>query len=336
MRPDLERMKHARWPLLIGLLGLPAIGLISAFALGRSAQDEALAALGWLDLRLAGGLVAVSASIMTVRSLRYWLLARAAGIDVPLRSAALYYVGGYSLQATPGKVGAAGLRIWLLRTGAGARYHRAAAVWYAESLLDLVSLSSIACLGVAVLWPAPGLVATLGFLLAVFVGFRCLGRLHQLLRLAYRLTGVWRTGFAWGSKSLRHLAALPPSALSAALGLGLLVRAAEVSALCWAVNGLGADLGLGSAAALHAAGTLAGYASLMPGGVGGAEAALVGLQVALGISPALALAATLLFRIAVFWSLVGIGSAVLPAALLHARRALARIPARRDLVARAS
>src|SRR5919199_1295093 len=105
MTPGLERTKHARWPLLIGLLGLPALGLISALALGRDAQDEALAALG--------------------------------------------------------KLGAAGLRIWLLRTGAGARTHRAAAVWYAESLLDLVSLSGLGCLGLAILWPVPGLVAAL-------------------------------------------------------------------------------------------------------------------------------------------------------------------------------
>jgi uncharacterized membrane protein YbhN (UPF0104 family) len=334
MTPGFEQTNHARWPLLIGLLGLPVLGLVSAFALGRSAQDEALAALSRLDLGLAGGLLAVSASIMTIRSLRYWLLARAAGIAVPLRTVALYYVGGYGLQATPGKLGAAGLRIWLLRTGAGARTHRAAAAWYAESLLDLVSLAGLGCLGAAILWPGPGLAATLGFLLALFLGFRGLGRLHELLRVAYRLTGVWRTGFAWGSKSLRHLAALPASALSAALGLALLCRAAEISALCWVVNGLGAELGLGAAAALHAVGTLAGYVSMMPGGMGGAEAALVGLQMALGITPALALAATLLFRIAVFWSLVGIGSAVLPVALFHARRAMGR--ARQAPVARAA
>jgi uncharacterized protein (TIRG00374 family) len=63
------------------------------------------------------------------------------------------------------------------------------------------------------------------------------------------------------------------------------------------------------------ASTILGFLSLMPGGMGGAEASLAGLLHLFGTPLGLALVATVLGRIAVLWLPVAVGFAVLPWAL---------------------
>ena len=63
---------------------------------------------------------------------------------------------------------------------------------------------------------------------------------------------------------------------------------------------------------------LAGALSFMPGGLGGAEAVMVGLLVWAGIGDAEALVATVLIRLSTLWFAVGIGAFVLARYLNHA------------------
>jgi uncharacterized protein (TIRG00374 family) len=64
------------------------------------------------------------------------------------------------------------------------------------------------------------------------------------------------------------------------------------------VCGLGGDLSWPVTSFVLAASYVAGAVSLIPGGIGAAEASVVGLLVAVGVDPATAIAAALIQRIA--------------------------------------
>jgi uncharacterized protein (TIRG00374 family) len=62
---------------------------------------------------------------------------------------------------------------------------------------------------------------------------------------------------------------------------------------------------------VYALAMLAGAVSFMPGGLGGAEAVMVGLLVWKGMNSADAVAATVLIRLATLWFAVAIGAVML-------------------------
>src|SRR5277367_6103342 len=72
-------------------------------------------------------LLAMSALNYVMRGARWLLFSRALGLRVPVRRNALYYVAGFSMTTTPGKLGEA-LRLWLLNRFHGCRYDRTAAL----------------------------------------------------------------------------------------------------------------------------------------------------------------------------------------------------------------
>jgi uncharacterized protein (TIRG00374 family) len=74
------------------------------------------------------------------------------------------------------------------------------------------------------------------------------------------------------------------------------------------VRGLSLDLSLGDTVIVFTIGSLAGALSFLPGGLGVAEASMIGLIRVLGnTSRAAAAAATLLIRLATLWFAVALG-----------------------------
>jgi uncharacterized protein (TIRG00374 family) len=93
--------------------------------------------------------------------------------------------------------------------------------------------------------------------------------------------------------------------------LSVVAWSAEALAFHWILNWMGADIELTFAVFVYALAMLAGAISFMPGGLGGAEAVMVGLLVWKGMSSADAIAATVLIRLATLWFAVAIGAVML-------------------------
>jgi uncharacterized protein (TIRG00374 family) len=96
----------------------------------------------------------------------------------------------------------------------------------------------------------------------------------------------------------------------------LLVLATTCSLIAWSAEGLaffivlermGESTPLALAVSIYALSMLAGALSFMPGGLGGAEAAMVGLLVWQGMDAGAAIAATLIIRLTTLWFAVIIG-----------------------------
>jgi len=99
----------------------------------------------------------------------------------------------------------------------------------------------------------------------------------------------------------------------------LLVSATMLSAVAWAAEAwafdlilrwMGIDVPLSFAVFVYAISMLAGALSMMPGGLGGAEGAMVALLMLEGVQGPDAVAATVLIRLATLWFAVAIGAVV--------------------------
>ncbi len=291
------------------LLAVLAGGAYLAFSLSLHPQQVQLG-LERLGITGIAAILGLSLLNYLLRFLRWhWYLTRL-GHRLPLMRHALIYLSGFALTVSPGKAGEA-LRGLYLRPW-GVHYARSFAVLLVERLLDLLALALLASLLLRLL---PGLGASvlvaivLAGVIAYGAGARAPRRwLERFSRTPRRHLGLSRFTAELASMMGACAAVLKPQRLLPGIVLGLLSWGAEGLGLYLLLQALGFELSPDLAAGVFAAAALAGAALLfMPGGLGGAEAAMTALLVGFGASLPLALTATLLCRLATLWFAVFLG-----------------------------
>ncbi len=283
-----------------------------------------LAALVWVDAKrnvfaelpaLVSTLPPLFASAAICWLLRFvrwhWLLQRA-GHNVPVGRGLLAYVAGFAFTATPGKVGEL-IRIRYL-AAMGVPPHSVVAAFVYERVLDLLIVLMVASLAAAPFGLLP-LVAS--FVAAVVVAVVVLARNPQ-----------WLQGLALqcASRGFDRLAAVASTLGAGFAGAGVwmnlrdLVLSITLGALAWTVPSLafawwlgrlGIGVELATAVAILPLAQLAGAASMLPGGIGSTEAAIVSMLVASHAPLALATLAAIGIRIATLWGAIAWGLAAL-------------------------
>lgn len=297
-----------------------------------------LGVLGWADARkgvftgaaglwmLAPTLCAASLLSYVLRYLRWrWLLARA-GSPIPLVRGFLAYLAGFAFTATPGKVGE------LLRL----RYHcrqgvpatRVVAAFVFERALDLVVVLALASLHFARpdLWIHVVLFVG-GFLACIAAAAWHPGVLSWLAAQARR-RGAARVAngvqlVADGLAHTRRWLTVPDLLVSLAAGfaawllsswtfLHLLRQVTDVPMPALQVL------------AMYPLAMLAGAASMLPGGIGTTELALVAMLGAAGIPLAVGTVAAVGIRLTTLWFAIACG--IVAAAVLEWQQDPARSP----------
>jgi uncharacterized protein (TIRG00374 family) len=286
-------------------------------------------ALGYLGFSLWGGWHAVGAAVSEVglvgivialfmssvnyglRFVRWQTYLKVLGHPMPWRPSLNIYLAGFALTTTPGKAGEA-LRGVLLKRW-GVPYPQSFAAFFSERLSDLFAVVLLTLFGLS-LYPEALPMIVVGVAM-VMVGLLVLSQ----RRLLERLTLMVPAGEGRVIGLLRHLLQVLLHAqqchrLRLMLGLTLLsviAWSAEALAFDWILKWMGADIPLTFAVFVYALAMLAGAISFMPGGLGGAEAVMVGLLVWKGMDSADAVAATVLIRLATLWFAVAIGALML-------------------------
>jgi uncharacterized protein (TIRG00374 family) len=284
---------------------------------------EVMGALGRLDGLTLLVLLLLSLVNYALRVLRWHRLAQRIGVAVPITRTTLYYLAGFSMTATPGKVGEA-LRLWLIKRSDGHRYDRMLPLFLADRLFDSLSVLLLGLIGIAA-FPEQRWIAILAVLaLALFMA--CLSRPAWLLQALLWLFGaLGRRGarlIAGLRRAVRGTAAMLKAAPFAdALLLSLVGWGAECIAFSLLLDAIGAPVGVAAASFVFAFSAAVGAATLLPGGLGGTEATMVALLASLGVDLGTALAATLVIRATTLWFSVALGFLVLPAALRTASAA---------------
>lgn len=306
-----------RWRdlLVLGaLIVLVAAGLAGlAMATGWEKTRDALGSLS------AGGiglLLLLSLVNYACRGVRWHLFAGRLGLTTGLWQNLRHFLGGFAMSVTPGRVGEL-VRMRWIRRETGWSFERTAPLVLVDRAADLAALAILLALGLAL--SATGLQGGLPVAALALAGAVVATR-PRLLRAAagagHRLTGrAFPRLFARVRRAALSLRAFSsPATLLAAGALGLLGWMAEGYAFHALLGWLGADIGLWKALAIFVFASLAGGLTGAPGGLGGAEAAMVALLVLDGVPVETAVPATLVIRVTTLWFAIAIGLAVFPVA----------------------
>ena len=240
-----------------------------------------------------------------------WLLARA-GDSTPAGKGFLAYLSGFALTATPGKIGEL-LRIRYY-SHMGVRHQRIISAFIYERAFDLIAVLMIAllaafqlgaylsisvfviCILVLVILLAKN-PSWLGFIAANLRAhrFRKLSRLVKALRDGLHGIHLW----------------INPVDISISLATGLTAWLLTAYVFVWLLSSLGVDIPTLYAIAIYPIAMLVGAASMLPGGIGTTEAAIVALLVALETPVTIATVAAIGIRIASMWFSIVCGLAAM-------------------------
>lgn len=298
---------------LLGLFGLVLAGLIGLAA--ATGWEETRAQLMKLTAVQFAILLALSLVNYLFRGLRWHVFARRLGLPTGLVQDLRHFLGGFAMSVTPGRVGEL-VRMRWLRRETGWSFERTAPLVLIDRASDLTAMALI--LGLALAFSttgiAGGLPVTILALIAAFAATRP-RLLAGAATMGHRITG--RAPRIWAK--LRRAA----GSLSAFTSPTLIAVAALIGVVGWVAEGyafhlllmwMGADIGFAKAVAIFVFATLAGGLTGAPGGVGGAEAAMVALLALEGVPLDTSLPATIIIRVTTLWFAIGIGFLVFPLA----------------------
>ena len=299
--------------ILIGLFVLMLVGLIGVAA--ATGWEETKAQLAKLSLGQVGILLLFSLANYGLRGLRWHLFAKTIGIPLSLKTNTIHFCAGFAMTVTPGRIGELVRMRWIRRM-AGWPFERTAPLVLADRASDMAAMAIL--LAVAVPLSTTGVdgalpVAVLALALAIISTRPTV--LSWLTTKTYSLLGFWPRLFARIRAAARSMRIFSnPSIMIGALLLGILGWAAEGYAFYILLFWMGADISIWAAILIFAFSTLAGTVTGSPGGIGGAEAAMIGLLSLQGIPLEMSIPATAVIRITTLWFAIGIGLILFPIA----------------------
>ncbi|MEM0936713.1 MAG: lysylphosphatidylglycerol synthase transmembrane domain-containing protein [Pseudomonadota bacterium] len=303
----------------LGLLALFVAGLSGLAA--ATGWEEVARHLSSLTLVQVGLLLALSLVNYLGRGLRWHLFTRALRIGTVTIQDIRHFLGGFAMTVTPGRVGEL-IRLRWIRRETGWAFTRTAPLVLADRASDLAAMGLVLALALAlsaggIAGAVPIVVLALG---AAYVATHP-RLLAWLVTRVHAATGRWSRAFARVRQAARSLAAFAdPRILLPALCLGLAGWFAEGYALYLLLQWMGADIGLWTAVAIFTFATLAGGLTGAPGGLGGAEAAMIALLQLQGVPFEISVPATAVIRLTTLWFAILIGLFVFPIAERHAAR----------------
>lgn len=298
-----------RYRVLIGSVVCSALAYLGISLWGGwAAVSGAIGQVGWWNGTSIVGLVLLGYGL---RFGRWQVYLNALGHSLPCWTSLKIYLAGFALTTTPGKAGEA-LRGVLLRRW-NVPYAHSFAALFSERLSDLLAMVVLALLGLSIhpQW-LPLIITSLVLLVC---GVLLVTRPALIGSLERRIDREHN----WISRSLHYVLRVlhqtrkchtPRRQIGATL-LSLMAWGLEVLAFYWILKVMEADVPLTSAMFIYAASMLAGALSFMPGGLGSAEAVMVGFLASSGVGLPGAIAATILLRCLTLWLAVGIGVLVL-------------------------
>ena len=309
-------MEHLKKNLVLALVLGIAVYLVLAVVSGLEDLRDALSGF---DLSLIPAILGLVSLSYAVRFVRWAYYLKVLNVRVPLGANAAIFAAGLSMTISPGKLGEV-LKSVFIKDVAGTPVARTAPAVVAERATDGTGMVLWGLLGALAFSFGPWLL--LLFLALTGVGIsvlrskrlsllaeRTLRKLPLLDRLAPHV------GDFYGASN--ELLAFRP--LVVASGISFLAWGLECVAVYLCALGVGAGEPFLVIVFVFAVSSLAGAASMLPGGLGAAEAGMAGmLATVAGLSGGLAVALTFVIRLTTLWfaTLIGV------AGLLVVRRVI--------------
>ncbi|MEM7471921.1 MAG: lysylphosphatidylglycerol synthase transmembrane domain-containing protein [Pseudomonadota bacterium] len=301
-----------RW-VLLGLMGLFVFGFIGLAA--TVGWEESWAQIRNLTGLQIAALLLLSLMNYTLRGLRWHLFAKQMGLPLKLNQNLLHFIGGFAMTVTPGRIGEL-VRLRWISNLSGRPFERSLPLPFIDRVFDVAALGIV--LAGATILSQTGVSGALPVAVAAVAVALVVTRpalIRRIVTLLWRLFRRWPRRFANLRQAARGIDQFssPRIALPALL-LGVIGWSAEGYALHLLLVWMGADIGFATATLIFIFSTLAGGLTGAPGGVGGAEAAMLALLVAQGVPLETAIPAMAVIRITTLWFAILIGLCAFPVA----------------------
>lgn len=301
------------------LVGLMVVGLIGVAA--ATGWEETWAHITALSVWQVLALLALAAANYVCRALRWHLYATVINIPLTVAQTIRHYLGGFAMTVTPGRLGEF-IRLRWIWQETGTPPERSAPVVLMDRAADLAAIGLLVAISVAfsTIGLAAGLPVALLSILAAVVVTRA--RLLALaLNIGWRLVGRWPRLFARARRGARLMGPFSEwRVVVLGLALGGIGWLAEGVSFWLLLTWMDAPLPLWTAVGIFLIATLTGGATGAPGGLGGAEAAMVALLSLQGVPLAVSIPATAVIRLTTLWFAIAIGLVVFPIATRKAAR----------------
>lgn len=238
-----------------------------------------------------------------------WYMKELSDARLPMGRHVLIYFSGFALTTTPGKAGEIIRSLYLKPYGIGITH--SVSGLFVERLIDLVAIVLLAAYALASLEYAALRYMALIIVAMVLVALPLL-HVRALWRWIEQKSFMFPGVFGVATRKICEMVSSSASILRnrhlyGGLLIGLFSWFAEGLGFYILLQSLDVNLSTPMAVGVYSTGMLAGAASFMPGGLGGAEAAMGLLLVALGADHSAAVVATVVCRLATLWFAVLLG-----------------------------
>jgi uncharacterized protein (TIRG00374 family) len=299
--------------IMAALFILFAIGLIGMAA--ATGWQETWDQLKMLSLLQIFALLSLSMVNYIFRGIRWHLFSTRLGLNLLPRHNVLHFVAGFAMTITPGRLGELVRLRWIHRM-TGVPVTRITPLPLVDRAFDMAAMGlvlagALVVANAGISGAAP--VATLAIGTAIIVTRPVI--LAWIITRIHKVVGKWSRVFANLRQAARSMKVFGKySTAVPALILSLIGWLAEGVSLFLLLKWMGADISLSMAIVIFVFSTLAGGLTGAPGGIGGAEAAMIFLLTINNVPMAISIPATAVIRVTSLWFAILIGLVTFPIA----------------------
>ncbi len=227
---------------------------------------------------------------------------------VPLKESFLVFIAGFSMTVSPGKMGEL-IKCSLLKSRRGIPIEKTSSIVVAERLTDLISMVLLALIGALLVKSRIALpAAAAGAVFVALAMFVLMNRRAWNLfsKIAHKIPFLEKRKHLFDDFRNAAMTLLDAESLAVSVPIGMISWGIEALVLCVVAASMGYSLPPGAALLSHAAGSVAGAVSMIPGGLGLTEVTIDGILCDY-LPAATATVTTLLMRFATLWFSVFLG-----------------------------
>jgi len=256
----------------------------------------ALEKFNWLYLPLMIILVTLA---YFVRFIKWNFFLRNVDVNLPLKQNLFVFFSGLSMTITPAKAGEI-WKGWLIREINGENLSNTVPVVIVDRVTDVIGLIILSLTGI--LYYKSGIYVLL-ILVILFAAFIIAIKSEPI---SNRLISILETRAGRYSGDIKDMHETFKRSLASKylVGMSLLAVVAwflECLSIFFVIQGFGQSISLVLSVFLYSFASIVGAVSLIPGGLGVAEATLSGLLVIFGFSSSIAVGAALIIRLGTLW-----------------------------------
>jgi uncharacterized protein (TIRG00374 family) len=250
----------------------------------------------WLFLPLMLILVTLA---YFVRFIKWNFFLRNVDVHLPLKENLFVFFSGLSMTITPAKAGEI-WKGWLIREINGENLSKTVPVVIVDRVTDVIGLIILSLTGI--LYYKSG-IYVLVILLILFAAFIVAIKSETI---SNRLISILETRAGRYSGDIKDMHKTFKKSLASKylVGMSLIAVVAwflECLSIYFVIQGFGQSISLVLSVFLYSFASIVGAISLIPGGLGVAEATLSGLLVVFGFSSSIAVGAALIIRLGTLW-----------------------------------